>query len=82
MNHPFNLIARVDRQVPYLRMKKSAIFAQNKFREKFDPVTLVVCFVALLAFKNNNKKTDNDLPASNPFSSTSALPYHTAPFDK
>ena len=39
---------------------------------------------ALAAFRNNDdkKRTENNLPPSNPFSSRSALPYHTAPFDK
>lgn len=40
--------------------------------------------VAISAFQYNNKQVDNknDLPASNPFSSSSTLPYHAPDFTK
>lgn len=53
---------------------------------KYIVVLLFACIsVALISFKRNsnvNMNSKNDLPASNPFSKASTLPFQAPPFDK
>lgn len=53
---------------------------------KYIAVLLSACIsVALISFKNNrdmNMNIEKDLPASNPFSQASTLPFQAPPFDK
>ena len=53
---------------------------------KYIAVLLFACIsAALISFKNNrevNMNINNDLPASNPFSHASTLPFQAPPFDK
>ncbi|SFQ12140.1 peptidyl-dipeptidase Dcp [Parafilimonas terrae] len=53
---------------------------------KYIAVLFFACIsAALISFKNNsdvNMNIKNDLPASNPFSSASTLPFQAPPFDK
>ncbi|MBS1600451.1 MAG: peptidyl-dipeptidase Dcp [Bacteroidetes bacterium] len=46
--------------------------------------SFAVSLITAFAFRNNvrQQNTGDHLPASNPFSSPSILPYHAAPFDK